>query len=492
MARKKKGSGEGEGSNNDDKEKSVDGSELEQEEVSDDPVVKFPPGGKRTKEREALEENENIKEDIGRDDSAILVYLSLLKKKNVVVPNITNMVTLFSRHPEWKGVLRRNLFKGMVELVAPPPWHDDEPWQKRTLEDNDITEASIWLQKRDFQTASSTHVYDAMLNVGHKNSYHPVRDFLGGLPQWDGEERLTRLPQVMGADASPLSSEFFLRFMISAIARVMVPGCKADHVLVLVGEQDLFKSTALRTLVGAEFFSNHPITKDVNAPDMLMSMRGVWIFEMEEFDRIIVKGSAELKAFISRQEDTYRVPWGKTPTTMRRECVFIGTTNKSQFLQDRTGNRRYWTIGIVRRADVKWLEENREQVWAEAVARYERGEKWHIEDEALLAAAREGQEEKEIDNPWLDRVEEYVADGRNLVKSTNEIGSFYGSGRPLPQWELELIAKALKECGFDRIKTRLVEKGKVKWAYVKKGTEGVTDGAPEAFREGTGRGTRDN
>jgi len=273
--------------------------------------------------------------------------------------------------------------------------------------------------------------------------------------------------------------------MISAVARIMQPGYKVDHVLVLVGDQDLNKSTSLRVLAGDDFFSDMPIVKNINSSDMALGMRGKWIIELEEIDRVISKDSAEIKAFITRQDDTFRPPYGRSFMTKGRHCVYAATTNLPQFLKDLTGNRRYWPIAIKRKAKIGQLRELRDQLWAEALYLYNDGEPWHIVDQQIVDKAKGTQAEATVESIWDERVEEYI-EGRNFVKNSMEVIHHYTQGRDMPQWVESLVKAALLKRGFEqkRVRMPVAEGGKLAHAFVRHDPS-MEDSIPLYVREPT-------
>jgi putative DNA primase/helicase len=185
---------------------------------------------------------------------------------------------------------------------------------------------------------------------------------------------------------SPYSQAVGMKWLISAVARVMQPGCKADHVLILEGEQGTGKSTALKIL-GGSWFTDAPFR--LGDREGWMVIRGCWLVELGELDSFNRAESTSAKLFFSQYQDRYRSPWGKRPTNVPRQCVFAGTTNQAIYLKDESGNRRYWPVrcGYV---DLGELEADRDQLWAEAAELYRQQVPWHVtgdERELFLSEA---------------------------------------------------------------------------------------------------------
>ncbi|HKO93004.1 MAG TPA: virulence-associated E family protein [Polyangiaceae bacterium] len=239
----------------------------------------------------------------------------------------------------------------------------------------------------------------AVVEVARQCAYHPVRDFLRGLV-WDGRPRLdSMLVEMFGAENTDVVRTIAAKWMISAVARVFQPGCQVDHMMVLEGPQGTRKSTALRTLVGDDWFRNSPV--DLRGKDAPMALRGCWVYEFDELDSFRGREATRVKSFLSQRVDSYRPAYGRAVVDLPRECVFVGTTNEHQYLADPTGNRRFWPVrcGAI---DIPALAAARAQLWAEAYARYAAGEIWHIDSADLGARLRDQQADREELDPWVE------------------------------------------------------------------------------------------
>jgi predicted P-loop ATPase len=203
------------------------------------------------------------------------------------------------------------------------------------------------------------------------------------------------------------------RFLISAVARIYRPGCKADYALILEGRQGLGKSTALRVLFDGDdrgWFTDE--IADIGSKDSAIQLRGAWIVELAELDAMKRADVSRLKAFISRTNDRYRPPYGRTVVDVPRQCVFAGSVNDDEYLRDSTGGRRFWPVKCAdEKCDVRGLHQAREQIWAEAVARYRTpGTIWYLREEDLAAAAAEEQADRQQQHPWLERISAWLRD----------------------------------------------------------------------------------
>jgi putative DNA primase/helicase len=229
--------------------------------------------------------------------------------------------------------------------------------------------------------------------------YDPLRDWLRSLA-WDGRQRLDSwLSDYMGVAPSPHAAAAGRMWLISAVARALEHGCQVDHVLVLEGGQGEGKSSALRCLANG-FFGNLPSLRDpVRAAS---AIRGRWIVEIGELDAIKGSAASATKDFISQPTDRFRPAYARMEITSRRSCVFAGTTNEDQYLEDPTGARRYWPVRCTT-IDLPSLARDRNLLWAEAVARYDDGQAWWPtpEERAALAQAAE---ERQVEDVWEEAI----------------------------------------------------------------------------------------
>jgi len=248
--------------------------------------------------------------------------------------------------------------------------------------------------------------------VARETRIHPVRTYLGALT-WDGTPRLERwTSRYLGAAPTDLIHAMGSLWLISAVARIYRPGVKADHMLILEGEQGARKSTALKILAGEEWFTDE--LPDLGSKDAAIHMQGVWIVEIAELDAIGRAEVSRIKAFLTRTTDRFRPPYGRHTVEIKRQCVFTGTVNPDTYLRDETGNRRFWPIrcGVI---DIAGLQQDRDQLWSEAVARFKSGAIWWLEDKELLKAARDEQDKRYQSDAWDGLIDRWLTHDRRSV-----------------------------------------------------------------------------
>lgn len=240
------------------------------------------------------------------------------------------------------------------------------------------------------------------------NSYNPVKDYLNGLV-WDGTPRLdTLFIDYLGAEDSPYNRAVCRKAFTAAVARAMNPGCKFDNMLILAGPQGIGKSTLLDRM-SKGWFNDSIRTFEGKAASELL--QGVWIVEVAELDSFKNSDISRIKQFLSIREDRYRAAYGRHTQTYPRTCVLFGTTNITDFLQDTTGNRRFWPVdvgeGLHTKSVCRDLDRELDQLWAEAMVRWQAGKPLYLTDD-LIEAAMAKQEEHMAENALEGIVKDFL------------------------------------------------------------------------------------
>ena len=298
-------------------------------------------------------------------------------EKGGVRNSIRNCLTVFQCDPLLSGVMAYNLLTDRTDLIK-PLWYGKSPGNAMT--DTDMKYIRLYLEET-YGLTSEKKIADAADLAAHQNSYHPVRDYLDGLV-WDGTERIAFcLRHFLGAAADTYTHEALKLFLLGAIHRAYRPGCKFEVMLCLVGGQGAGKSTFFRLLaVRDEWFSDD--LRKLDDDNVYRKLQGHWIIEMSEMIATAnAKSIEEIKSFLSRQKEVYKIPYETHPADRPRQCVFGGTSNALDFLPlDRSGNRRFLPVLVnPEQAETHILEDEAAsrayigQLWAEAMTIYRSG-----------------------------------------------------------------------------------------------------------------------
>ena len=328
-------------------------------------------------------------------------------RRGRLMPNLANVLTLMRTNPLVETCLAYDLMLGAALLTAPLPGTiGDTASLPRPVEDIDATQLLEWLQRNGLARAAKDTVHQAIDLRARERAFHPVRDSLAALA-FDGQPRLANwLSTYLGAAPSAYASAIGEMFLVSMVARVFEPGCKADHMLILEGPQGSGKSTAC-TILGGRWFSD--TLPDVTlGKEAAQHLAGKWLIEIAEMSALGRAEEAALKAFISRPTERYRPSYGRREIVQKRQCVFIGTTNRSAYLRDASGGRRYWPIATGR-IDIAALARDRDQLLAEALVAYREGRRWWPDAGIERTLIKPQQEARFESDAWEDTIAAWLA-----------------------------------------------------------------------------------
>ncbi|MGQ0566728.1 MAG: VapE domain-containing protein [Gemmobacter sp.] len=295
-----------------------------------------------------------------------------------------------------------------LDSILPGLHHDlmtgRDEWRDGPLTDAALALARTALERKGLATVGKELVADAAKLVARHRQCHPIRDALA-LLRHDGKPRLnTWLIDHAGAEDTPYTRAVSRAFLLQMVARVMQPGCKADHTLVLSGPQGQSKSTACRVLAGAEYFSDTLPSITGDKTDAIRHLQGKWLIELAELAPSRRSEAEDLKSFLSGMVDRVRLPYARLDESFPRQCVFVGTTNEDQFLRDATGGRRFWPVAVRKAIDIEALAEERDQLFAEAVAAFHAGERWWLDRDFEAKHARPVQAAAYVSDSWKDTI----------------------------------------------------------------------------------------
>ncbi|NOG71274.1 virulence-associated E family protein [Roseicella sp. DB1501] len=321
--------------------------------------------------------------------------------------NLANALLGLREDPALRDLLAYDEMQrcALIRRKVPGPAGSDGPYP-RPIRDIDVTAIQEYLQLTGLPGLSKDVAHQAVDARAREAAFHPVRNYLDGL-RWDGKPRLEGwLSTYLGVTASDYASGIGQMFILAMVARIFEPGCKADYMVILEGPQGVGKSSACAILAG-KWFSDALPDLGRAGKDVSQHLNGKWLIEVAELAALDRSETAALKAFITRPIEQYRPSYGRHEVVQPRQCILIGTTNQETYLRDETGGRRFWPVRVGR-IDLEALKRDRDQLFAEAVALYRRGEPWwpDAQFEALhIVPQQEARYEEDV---WQEQIAEFV------------------------------------------------------------------------------------
>ncbi|MBB6670259.1 virulence-associated E family protein [Cohnella nanjingensis] len=314
-------------------------------------------------------------------DSEWMRLLQFSPTTGAPAKTVDNILIILEHDPMLRGKLGYDEFAVRGLVLGSLPW--DRRTERREWTDIDDAGLRHYLE-RVYGISGKERVFDAIALCAHRHTFNDVQEYLRSLPQWDGVRRLdTLLTVYLGAVDTVYTRAVCRKAIVAGVARAMTPGCKYDQMPILAGPQGLGKSTFLRIL-GRRWYSDSLTTFEGKEASELI--QGIWINEVGELAGMSKSETGAIKQFLSRTEDIYREPYGRRTKAYPRRGVFWGTTNDTEFLRDRTGNRRFWPVDVGTQTPQRnvWrdLEAEVPQILAEALAYWRLGEQLYLTGEA--------------------------------------------------------------------------------------------------------------
>jgi predicted P-loop ATPase len=378
-------------------------------------------------EKDEETKKETVKSMLDKfDDSVVddedLDWVSKLDmdKNKGILNTRQNAVILIENDENLKGTIAYNLLAHSPESIKDLPWKKLNK-RNKLWRDADDSQLLLYLEKKYKVAFSENNLKRAVDVVADNNSYHPIREYLDGI-KWDGEPRIdSLLIDLFGAEDNPYTRAVTRKTLTAAVARIYEPGCKFDFMLTLVGKSGIGKSTLFDRL-GKNWFSDSAIS--LSGKDSFDQLQGVWILEMSEMASFKKAEVEQIKSYLSKRKDNYRMAYDRRVSEIPRQCIIVGTTNNKSFLRDKTGNRRFWIVEVNEIKQKAWeilTNEAVDQIWAEAKHFYESGEKLFLSHE-LEQYAREVQAfHMEVD-PKEDAIINYL--DRLLPPNWNDLSTW--------------------------------------------------------------------
>ena len=317
-----------------------------------------------------------------------------LDKKGNVKSTMSNMAIIIRNDINFKNIVY-NQFKCSIDVVGKLPWKQI----KSGWSDADMACAKLYFE-RVYKIWSPLKFKDALLAVtSSERVYHPIKEYFKTL-KWDKVSRLdTLLVDYLGAKDNIFVREVTRKTFCAAVTRIFEPGKKFDSILVLCGPQGIGKSTLFSKL-GKEWYSDSLSLCDMKDKTAAEKLQGYWLLELGELAGIKKVDVEVIKSFISRTDDKFRKAYGVNVESNPRSNIIVGTTNpEGGFLRDITGNRRFWPVMVSGNSNLKpWDLKDVDQIWAEALYRYEQGEELYLKGDVSKMAKIAQQEAMESDD----------------------------------------------------------------------------------------------
>lgn len=298
------------------------------------------------------------------------------------------------------------------------------------------------MDRNGFVPQAPSAIRGAVLDEAMRNKVDLAVRWVERLPEWDGVPRVERfLPEYLKAADTPYTRSVSLYMWTAQAGRVLDPGCQVDMAPIFVSEQGQRKTSAIGAIAPTrEMFTDINLTeRDENTS---RKMRGVLVIELDELRGLKGRAVEDVKSFITRREEKWTPKYQEFAKAFKRRFVMYGSTNEDDFLGDPTGERRWLPVrvGIGAQIDVEGIERDRDQLWAEAVAR------WRAEGVAWRDAERLAKNEHadfKADLKWTDKVKTWLlTDGALDDPMLAPVDMPY-------QWGVEDAVRGIGERGTD-------------------------------------------
>lgn len=342
-------------------------------------------------------------------------------RKGNYLNTINNIALILENDPIFKNNIAFDEFRQQAIFKRRVPWRKVNA--KPIINDSDLANIENHIEKV-YKLTCGTRLIKGLMVVLEKHSFHPVVDYLRSL-KWDGVERLDGiLIKYLGAEDTNYTRTVTKKTLIGAVARVMIPGIKFDNILTLVGKEGQGKSQ-LWDRLGGEWFSDTFNMHMLQSKEAYEQIQGVWIIEIGELAGLAKVEQERVKGFVSARKDNYRSPYTRTTEQRLRQCLFVASTNKKDFLKSQTGNRRFWPVPTFMQQPedsvYNMTKQDVDQIWAEATYYFMQGEELHLND-AEIEEAKAIQEEYTEQNPLVEQIVNFLS--KDIPKNWYFMGRF--------------------------------------------------------------------
>ena len=377
------------------------------------------------------------------------------EKSRKLIQSVKNFEIALDNDSRFKGKIKFDEFSQQTYLMGDTPWETSRNNYRAWSSFDDS--ALFAILQSDYGLNSRNDYFDALKNVAMRNRFHPVRDLLNSL-KWDGREHIKGLlPDYLGAEDSEYTYQVWRLWMLGAVSRIFQPGCKFDYTVIFQGRQGLGKSTFLQLMALNDGWFNDSLDS-LDSDKAAQSLMGSWIIELAELKSLArtAGGVDSVKRFLTAVQDKIRLPYERRADIFLRQSVFAGTTNKSDFLQDETGNRRFLIVQTGVHEPKKNLfdpEAMRDikAAWAEAVHIYKTEKPKLLLPESCRKQAEELQAESMSDDGKIGIIQEYLSDKHRTCAIEIWQKALGEQGRPAKWQASEINNIILGLPGWERV-----------------------------------------
>lgn len=336
------------------------------------------------------------------------------EKSRKLIQSVKNFEIALDNDSRFKGKIKFDEFSQQTYLMGSTPWETSRNNYRAWSSFDDS--ALFAILQSDYGLNSRNDYFDALKNVATRNRFHPVRDLLDSF-KWDGQEHIRGLlPDYLGAEDTEYTYQVLRLWMLGGVSRVFQPGCKFDYTVIFQGPQGLGKSTFLQLMALNDGWFNDSLDS-LDSDKAAQSLMGSWIIELAELKSLArtAGGVDSVKRFLTAVQDKLRLPYERRADIFSRQCIFAGTTNKNDFLQDETGNRRFLIVQTGVHEPTKNLFDPEamndiKAAWAEAVHIYKTEKPKLLLPESCRKQAEELQAESMSDDGKIGIIQEYLSD----------------------------------------------------------------------------------
>lgn len=410
----------------------------------------------------------------GVDDDGVFWADKMVMGEKGPKPGVTkNWTLILENRAETEGMLAYDRFREEAMFVLPPPWEmATASFKPRPIKQNDLAECVEFLEGHGM-TPKVSNISDVLDKIAERAPYHPVRNYFNDLPKWDGTPRVDNfLTDYLGAEDNRLNRAISRKWLCAIVSRIFVPGIKFDTCLVLQGKQGLGKSQFGRALSPLGEWVTDAVTVGDKAREVIENTRGVMIVELAELAGKSTKEINAVKSFISVQSDSARGAYRRKADVVLRQFVFYATTNDDEYLNDPTGNRRWWSVKPTH-IDLEAIRADRDQLWAEVMTMYKTEKLW-LDDEELQRDLDALNKTKTDNGPAYDQLLSKIPEG-DMIVSVGAVNDAFTGGshdgtRLSGAWGSH-VKRALIAMGFDG-QPKLMRRGKIVQRYYVRGDIG--------------------